>query len=247
MLSYDGTDFCGWQVQNTDRTVQGVIEKALERMHKHRVKVIGAGRTDSGVHATGQVASFSTDLDSIPDWKFREALNSYLPDDVRILKSINEYRTFHARRSARLRIYSYHIDCMPVVYPHLRRYCLPVRRSIDLHVLNKMASVIMGKHDFSSFSARRAQHKNCERKICASSFFSNGRHIVYRIAADSFLWKMVRNIVGTILELEEKGRDVEYFAKILQAKDRRLAGVTAPAKGLFLERVVYGDGESNTN
>ena len=246
LLSYDGTDFCGWQVQNNDRTVQGVLESALERMHTHRVKVIGAGRTDSGVHATGQVAHFKTDLDSIPDRKFTDAINSYLPDDVRVLKSNEVHHTFHARRSAKLRIYSYYIDCAPVVYPHLRRYCLSVRRTLDLEVLNSMAAVIVGKHDFSSFAAKKDRQKNRERKIYSSAFFTDGCYIIYRVVANSFLWKMVRNIVGTIPGLEEKRRGVDDFIGILRATDRRLAGITAPAKGLFLERVVYNDGEIYT-
>lgn len=238
-LAYDGTDFYGWQIQNKGRTVQGVIQEALERMHGHPVRVVAAGRTDSGVHATGQVANFISDLGSIPGERFRDAVNSYLPSDVRVLKSEEAVSRFHARRSARLRTYRYYILVAPVCPPHLRKYCLWIKRRPDISRLNEMASLVEGEHDFSSFSARRDGNKSKVRQIASSSFHAEGGVIIYTITASSFLWKMVRSLIGTFLSLEEAGQGVEEFRRILEARSRFEARETAPSRGLFLERVEY--------
>lgn len=240
-LAYDGTEFYGWQVQQTGRTVQGVLQASLERMHGHPVRVIGAGRTDSGVHATGQVASFISDLDSVPSHRFREAVNSFLPRDVRILESREAPARFHARRSARQRLYRYYISLAPVLLPHLRNYCYWMRRKPNLRVLNEMASRVVGEHDFSAFSADGDANESRVRVVSVSSFHVESGMLVYTIAANSFLWKMVRTIVGTFLELEEQGAGAAEFADVLQSRDHGRAGGTAPARGLFLERVVYDE------
>ena len=240
-LAYDGTDFYGWQVQQTGRTVQGVLQAALERMHGHPVRVIGAGRTDSGVHATGQVASFLSDLDSVPSDRFREALNSFLPRDVRVTVSAEASPQFHARRSARQRVYRYYICAAPVALPHLRNYCYWMRRKPDLRVLNEMASRLVGEHDFSAFSADGDANVSKVRVVTVSSFHAESSMLVYTIAANSFLWKMVRTVVGTFLELEEQGGGAAELAAVLESRDHGRAGGTAPARGLFLERVVYDE------
>jgi tRNA pseudouridine38-40 synthase len=240
-LAYDGTDFYGWQVQQTGRTVQGVLQASLERLHGHPVRVIGAGRTDSGVHATGQVASFTSDMDSVPADRFREAVNSFLPRDVRILASAEAEARFHARRSARQRLYRYYISTAPVLLPHLRHYCHWTRRKPDIRVLNEMASRLVGEHDFSAFSADGDANESKVRVVSVSSFHAESGMLVYTIAANSFLWKMVRTIVGTFLELEEQGRGGADLAAVLESRDHGRAGGTAPARGLFLERVVYDE------
>lgn len=238
-LAYDGTDFVGWQVQANGRSVQGVLEEALGRMHGHAVGVRAAGRTDSGVHATGQVASFTTDIDSLSGSRFREAVNSFLPQDVRVVESAEASPWFHARRSARLRIYRYYLETGPVLLPQLRCYRYWVRRRLDLARLNEMAAVIVGEHDFTSFTAEADGSR--VRTVTASSFHAEGDTVVYTIEAVSFLWKMVRTIVGTILELEGSGGGAPEMRRILEARSRKLAGPTAPAKGLFLEKVVYDE------
>jgi tRNA pseudouridine38-40 synthase len=243
-LAYDGSDFCGWQIQNEDRTVQGALQHALEKMHGHPVRITAAGRTDSGVHATGQVANFSTELDSIPASRFRDAINSYLPQDVRVLASEEVPARFHARRSARLRVYSYYILSAPVCPPHMRKYCHWTRRRLDMTRLNQMASLLEGEHDFTSFSARGDRNTSKVRQVSSSSFHAEGSFLVYTIAASSFLWKMVRTVMGTFLMLEDAGQGAEEFRRILEARSRFEAGETAPARGLFLERVVY-EGEAN--
>lgn len=238
-LAYDGTDFVGWQVQANGRSVQGVLQESLERMHGHPVRVVGAGRTDSGVHATGQVASFLSDLDSIPGPRFRDALNAYLPPDVRVVDSGEAPPGFHARRSATLRVYRYYTVSAPVLLPHLRRHRHWVRRALDLDRLRAMAGVIAGEHDFTSFTAEGDANGSRLRTVTESRFDAEGDTVVYTIAAGSFLWKMVRNIVGTALWLEESGGGPAEIAAVLDARSRSAAGPTAPACGLFLEQVRY--------
>jgi tRNA pseudouridine38-40 synthase len=240
-VAYDGTDFLGWQLQKKGRTVQGVMQDGLERMHGHPVHVLAAGRTDSGVHATGQVANFHSDLDSIPAEKFRDAVNSFLPWDVRILASQEVGPRFHARRSARLRVYRYYIANGPVLLPHLRNYRHWVKRPLDIPRLNEMASVIVGEHDFSSFSAEGDANESKVRRVTVSSFYAEGDTLTYTIAATSFLWKMVRTVIGTFLMLEEQGLGAPELLRIIESGSRANAGGTAPARGLFLERVYYDE------
>ena len=240
-LAYDGTDFVGWQVQANGRSVQGVVQDGLQRMHGHPVRVVGAGRTDSGVHATGQVASFLSDIDSVPGPRFRDALNAYLPHDVRVVESAEAPPGFHARRSATMRVYRYYTVAAPVLMPHLRRYRHWVRRSLDLDRLRAIAGVVAGEHDFTSFTAEGSAAGSRVRTVTESRFDAEGDTAVYTIAAGSFLWKMVRNIVGTSLWLEENGGGPAEMAAILDACSRPAAGPTAPACGLFLERVLYDE------
>lgn len=244
VLAYDGTDFEGWQIQSRGRTVQGVLEEGLARMHGHPVRVLAAGRTDSGVHATGQVASFRTDIASIPGSRFRDAVNAYLPRDVRVLCSDEVAWEFHARRSARQRVYRYYTVCGPVLLPHLRAYRHWMRRSPDLARLNEMAAVLVGEHDFTCFSAEGDANHSKVRRVDVSAFHREGDTLVYTIAATSFLWKMVRTIMGTLFLLEEQGMGVRELRLIMEAGSRANAGATAPARGLFLERVVYDPGSA---
>ena len=243
-LAYDGTDFVGWQLQKRGRTVQGVLQDGLGRMHGHPVHVVAAGRTDSGVHATGQVSNFRTDIDSIAPPRFRDAVNSYLPPDVRVMESAEVPAAFHARRSARQRVYRYYTLCGPVLPPHLRRYRHWVRRRLDLSLLSTLAAVLVGEHDFTCFSAEGDANLSKVRRIATSAFHVEGDTLIYTVAASSFLWKMVRTIMGTLFMLEEQGRGARDLGLIMDAGTRANAGGTAPARGLFLERVVY-DGEGN--
>ncbi|MCX7788338.1 MAG: tRNA pseudouridine(38-40) synthase TruA [Spirochaetes bacterium] len=242
VLAYDGTDFFGWQNQKEGRTVQAVVEQALAKIHKHPVHVHAAGRTDSGVHAAGQVINFFTDLSSIPSEKFTPALNSILPFDVRALVSEEVDESFHARFDARLREYRYYIYPQPIVPPYFRRYCHWIAYRPHLGRLNRMASYIVGTHDFTSFSALGDPNPSKVRTVQSAAFFPQGPFLVFRITGTSFLWHMVRNLVGTFLMLDQEERPPEQIREILEAKDRDLAGDTAPASGLFLHRVIYDNG-----
>ena len=240
-VAYDGTDFFGWQVQKSGRTVQGVIEDALERMHGHAVRIKGGGRTDSGVHASGQVANFFTDLDSIPDTKFQDAMNSYLPEDIRVLNSREVDDTFNAKTSARMRIYKYYLYIAHTGLPHYRRYCWKIGRKPDVENLNRMAAGLVGEHDFTTFSAAGDSSNSKVRLVYSACFYPEGPFLVFRMAASSFLWKMVRSVLGTLLELDQNGLGQNEIEEYLEARNRSCAGSTAPARGLFLERIMYDE------
>jgi tRNA pseudouridine38-40 synthase len=241
-LAYDGSEFSGWQVQKNARTVQGEIEQALHRMHEHPVRIQGAGRTDSGVHASGQVGNFFTDLDSIEPGRWHLALNSYLPPDVRALESREMESSFNAKTHARQRVYRYYLYSGGVGLPHLRRYCWKIRGQRDMRRLNDLASVFLGEHEFTTFAAAGDLSRSKVRRVDAACFFPEGPFLCFRIAASSFVWKMVRSVLGTILEYEQNGLPASDLARALAARDRSRAGMSAPARGLFLEKVVY-DGD----
>jgi tRNA pseudouridine38-40 synthase len=240
-VAYDGTAFSGWQVQKNARTVQGVIEEALQRMHGHSVRIQGAGRTDAGVHASGQVGNFFTDLDSIPGRTWAVAVNSYLPHDVRLLDSQEVAATFNAKTSAVQRVYAYHLLPAVVAPPHLRLYAWKITRRPDAAALNRLASVFVGEHDFTTFASARDRSRSKVRCVYAAAFHPQGQLLVFRMAASSFVWRMVRSVVGTILEFEQNGRSPAALSEALAARDRAQAGMSAPARGLFLEQVVYDE------
>ena len=241
VLGYDGTDFCGWQIQRQERTVQGVLEEALLTIHGHPVRTQAAGRTDTGVHATGQVVTFTTSNTTIGDSQFREALNFYLPHDVKVFQSCRVPEGFSARFSARARVYRYFLYSGPVNVPHYSRYAVRVQRTPNLARLNRYASFLTGEKDFTTFSASGDMSKSKVRIIRAASFYIQGDHIVFMIAADSFLYRMVRSIVGTILYCDENEMEPRAFQDIILARKRMRAGPTAPARGLFLDKVVYDE------
>lgn len=237
-VSYDGTDFSGWQRQKRDRSVQEELEVALAKMHGHEIATYGAGRTDSGVHAHGQVANFYTDIASIPAERFVPALNGLLPRDVRILESREAHFDFHSRFDARARRYRY-FTLVGQADPWRLRYAHQLFRRPDIAVLNDMASRLLGETDFTSLSSAQDASLSRFRCVHEASFRWEGDALVFEIAANAFLWRMVRSIVGTILYFEAEGRDGGDMAALLAARDRRLAGPTAPARGLFLWSVDY--------
>ena len=243
-LSYDGTDFQGWQIQNSGRTVQGEIEKSLKIIHRKDVALIGSGRTDSGVHATGQVANFYSDIDSIPEEKFREAVNSHLPRDIRVMKSTVVPDSFHSRYNAKVRVYKYYLLHSDAGQAHLRNFCYLIRGKLDIAHLNRLAAPILGVHDFTTFAAARDENESKIRDIFSASFYPEGKFIVFKVSGNAFLWRMIRSLTGTIVHLASSGENAEKMVKLLEAKDRSLVGPTAPARGLFLHKVLY---ESETD
>ncbi len=238
-LSYDGTDFSGWQRQKNARTVQEEVEKALAGMHGRPVDVTGAGRTDAGVHAARQTAHFRTDIRSIPAERFRLALNRLLPRDVRVFSSREADPDFHARYDARLRRYKYFIDTSTECPPWRARYAWPLHRRLDLPRLNGMASALLGETDFTAFSSARDPSENRCRFVHGAAWYREGELAVFEISANAFLWRMVRSLVGSMAEYEAEGRDAAWMRGVLASRDRGLAGSTAPACGLFLWNVEY--------
>jgi tRNA pseudouridine38-40 synthase len=248
LIAYDGTDFCGWQRQsspsNAPRTVQGTIESALDKMHQHPVNLTGAGRTDSGVHAAGQVAHFHTDIDRIQPERFVPALNGLLPPDIRILESVLAAPDFHARFDARLRFYRYHFICTRHALPHESRYALQLWRHPRIDLLNAYCRLLPGERDCSIFagaenSPSSEQGKSHSRYISHAAFFIDGSRLVFEISANAFLWKMVRSIAGTFLHYEEHDTPPKTLAEIIASGRRNLAGPTLPPQGLFLWKVAY--------
>ncbi|MDX9801263.1 MAG: tRNA pseudouridine(38-40) synthase TruA [Spirochaetia bacterium] len=238
-IAYCGKNFAGWQVQENDKTVQGEIEKALSIIHKSDIKITGAGRTDSGVHARAQTANFKTTLDSLPSENFSLALNRLLPDDIRILESREVALSFNSRYDAVKRVYKYYLIDKRNLAPWERNMAMYINKPLDINMLNSFASIIEGSHDFSSFSSPMGQGVSMIREIFSSVFYPEYPFIVYKIAGSGFLRKMVRSITGTIISLYTSGGSPEDFKEILQSRDRTKAGTTAPAHGLFLDSVHY--------
>jgi len=243
-ISYDGTRFHGWQKQlqhgeESFRTVQGEVERALALLHKHPVELFGSGRTDAGVHACGQAAHFFTDIARIKPESFVPALNSALPKDVRIIEAAHVSDNLHARFSARLRTYRYFIHCGKTAFAHQLPYCWHIRREPDINLLNRMAGVLSGELDCTTFSAAGDQSKSKSRYIYTAHFFTDRDFLVFEISANAFLWRMVRSVTGTLLHYEQQNGTKEDFEAVLRSKDRRNAGETAPPQGLFLWSIDY--------
>ena len=249
-ISYDGTDFCGWQRQDkhgaeAERTVQGEIEKALEKIHKEKTILYGSGRTDSGVHAYGQAANFFTSIDSIPAKNYVRALNAFLPQDVRILDACEKPEDFNARFSATSRVYHYFISTADAVPANLSRYVWHVKNyEPDLERLNHFCQCLKGEIDCASFASAGDDSVSTSRYIDGARFYKEkdmwgGELLVFEIEANAFLWKMVRTLTGTLVNLDRDKKPLDSMEKILLAKNRVAAGVTAPPTGLFLYEIKF--------
>jgi tRNA pseudouridine38-40 synthase len=242
-LSYDGTEFSGFQSQLNVRSVQGELEMALAEVEGTRVVVHAAGRTDAGVHALGQVASFRLANPILPADLFR-ALNAKLPEDVRILSLEEAAPGFNARFDARSKVYRYRISNTRVMSPFQRRYAWHISRALDLEAMRSAARALVGKHDFASFRAIGGSAKTSVRTVMRSEWSEEllaggGRLLTYEIAGNGFLKYMVRSIVGTLVEVGDGRRPPSAMRSLLDAKNRAAAGPTAPPLGLYLVRVDY--------
>lgn len=249
-ISYDGTDFCGWQRQEkhgkeSERTVQGEIEKVLHKIHKQKVDLHGSGRTDSGVHAFGQVANFFSPIDSIPPKNYIKALNTFLPQDIRILDAKEVDQDFDSRFSATSRIYRYFISFDEAISANNSRFVWHVRNyKPNLERLNHFCSCLKGEIDCASFAASGDESVSTNRYIDNAEFFVQkdifgNDLLVFQIEANAFLWKMVRTLTGTLINLDKFDAPQDSMEKILIAKDRTKAGVTAPPTGLFLYKICF--------
>ncbi len=239
LVAYDGTDYHGWQRQPDAPTVQGALEDALFKLTGKKIAVLGAGRTDAGVHAAGQVANFRAAL-KFEDAELHRALNAVLPDDIRVLFLGPAEASFHARKSALGKTYRYRIVRAPLVSPFDFRFALHVPYPLDVRAMRRAAGLFAREADFSSFTANR----ECDpvRRVTLSRLEKRGDELVYTAEAEGFLRYMVRTIVGTLLEIGRRKLRPEAVEEIFAGRDRSLAGPTAPAKGLCLMRVVYGEG-----
>ncbi|RDI38976.1 tRNA pseudouridine(38-40) synthase TruA [Falsibacillus pallidus] len=240
IIAYDGTNFSGYQIQPEGRTVQGELEKALGKLHKQQaVKVTGSGRTDAGVHAKGQVIHFDSPL-NIPEDRWVKALNSMLPDDAGILSVEKASPDFHARFSAVGKEYRYKISLGRTKDPFNRNYVCPFPFALDWKAMEEAASHLIGTHDFTSFCSAKSEVEDKVRTIHSIKLFESGEdEITFQFIGNGFLYNMVRILTGTILEAGSGKINPNDLPKILNSKNRDMAGKTAPAKGLYLWKVFY--------
>jgi tRNA pseudouridine38-40 synthase len=244
VVAYDGSDFSGWQVQPDCATIQGTLASAIGRITGEKVLPQGSGRTDAGVHALGQVATFTTES-PIPAENLVIALNDILPASIRVREAGEVPADFHARRSVRSKTYRYRIYRAAICSPFLARYVWHYPYPLDESAMQQAASLVIGEHDFTSFAAvdpergREDENSSNVRQIFASSWNSQGEELVYEVTGTGFLHHMVRNLVGTLLLVGKGTLTPPDVFGILQARNRSLAGATAPASGLFLVDVKY--------
>ncbi len=238
-IEYDGTRYHGWQRQKDDATIQEEIEKTLLVLSRQTVTVTGSGRTDAGVHAFGQTANFRCDTDLTPEI-IQRGLNSLLPDDIVIRKCREVADTFHARFDARSKIYHYRVYNHPIPPAIDRQYTWSIRKQLDFAAMRSAAGHLVGRHDFKAFEGAGSPRAHTTRHVMAAELIeTDGPLITFRIRADGFLRFMVRNIVGTLVDVGIGKTSTEAFLQILESRDRSRAGATAPAHGLFLMEVRY--------
>ena len=272
-LAYDGTDFVGWQRQASGRSVQALLEEALSPIEGTPVTVIGAGRTDAGVHALGQVASLCL-THPIDAPELRRALNATLPPDVRVLAVETAPDGFNARYAAHSKSYRYHIICADIIGPFDRRFAWHITEPLDVAAMRRAAHCLRGRHDFSAFQSAGSRVASAVREIMLSQLVSQVRNsvinfpergaranvelgtlgaspvsdtelkIVYAVTGDGFLRHMIRAIVGTLVEIGAGRLKPDAMDEILASRDRHRAGPTAPSRGLFLTEVHYDAGEA---
>jgi tRNA pseudouridine38-40 synthase len=260
-IAYDGTDFCGWQTQKDLLTVQDCIKSAIHKMTLEQPKVIGAGRTDSGVHAVGQVANFLT-RSKIPVANLASGINAMIPDGITILNAEDVPLDFHSQFHAIRKRYRYLIDNSARPFPFLRRFSYHVRQQLDARAMHAAAQILLGEHDFRAFETHYPNRASSVRTIeevtvqrysawpvwlpgalasagCAKTPDVDGDYICIDVVADGFLYNMVRCITGTLLEVGRGKWGQSEVSQILLGQDRQTAGITAPAQGLFLMQVDY--------
>ena len=241
-IKYDGTKYYGWQRQKNLLSIQKIIEEKISKMTNEEIKIKGSGRTDAGVHAFGQVANFKTNS-TIPIKKIPFILNNLLPDDIKIKRAEKVDNDFHARFSAVSKIYHYYIfnSGKDNFYPSflLNKYVYYIYRKIDILEMKKAGKLFLGEHDFSSFACSGSVIKNPIRDFKKIDIKENGRIICFQMEANAFLYKMVRVIVGTLLEVGQGKIDYREIKGILETKNRREGNKIVPAKGLFLMQVKY--------
>ncbi len=232
-VAYDGTDYCGWQIQPGKKTIEGVLNRCISELTGEKVEVIGASRTDSGVHALGNIAVFDTDS-SIPAEKFSYALNRSLPEDIRIQDARETAPDFHPRRCESRKTYEYRIYNAPFPLPTKRLYAHFTYVPLDVEQMSRGAAFLVGEHDFRSFCSVDTQAQTTVRRIDSTEVRRQDREIVIRIAGRGFLYNMVRIIAGTLMEVGRGQMPPERVKDILEVCDRQAAGPTAPACGLTL-------------
>lgn len=242
-VAYDGTNYCGWQIQPNGITIEEVLNKNLSALLREDIAVIGASRTDSGVHAMGNVAVFDTET-RIPAEKLKFALNQRLPEDIRVQSSREVRADFHPRHCSSRKTYEYFIYNAKIDMPLTRLYSHFTYYELDLEKMQRAAEYIVGEHDFASFCSAGSQVKETVRTIYCLEVSKSDNMIKIHIEGSGFLYNMVRIIAGTLMQVGSGLYPPEYVGEIIAARDRQKAGPTAPAKGLRLVRIAFEEENS---
>jgi len=238
LLEYEGTHYAGWQWQKNAQTIQETLTDAIRQVVQEPVKIHGAGRTDAGVHATGQVAHFLTNS-RIPSEQLLRAINFYLPRDIAVKEVTEKEETFHARYSAISKVYQYTLYNSWIRTAVNRNFCYVCGYRLDISKMSRAAQYLIGTHDFTSFTTKAMTEKNRIRTVKRLDIRQDGHYIYFVIEANGFLYKMVRAIVGTLIEVGRSKIKVTQMGDIMKSKKRNLAGPTVAARGLCLNEVKY--------
>ncbi|MDD5935977.1 MAG: tRNA pseudouridine(38-40) synthase TruA [Clostridiales bacterium] len=238
IVAYDGTEYCGWQIQPNAITIEEVLNRELSSLLKEEITVIGASRTDSGVHAMGNVAVFDTES-RIPAEKISYALNQRLPQDIVVQESREVPLEFHPRYTDTRKTYEYRIYNATHPMPLNRRYSHFVYYDLDVDLMQAAANYLIGEHDFASFCSANSQVKTTVRTIYSLDVIRDGHEVIIRINGNGFLYNMVRIIAGTLIQVGNHLYEPERVGWMLEQKDRSASGPTAPAKGLTLVKIDY--------
>lgn len=244
IISYKGTSYHGWQKQLGRDTIQEIIENTYQSIFGHKINLIGSGRTDSGVHALNQTANFKTNL-SVDAFNIGQALNSKLPKDIRIRTSNEVDSDFHARFDAKGKTYVYCIYNDRVANPLIDDYCYKVDYMLNILEMEKAAEQFKGEHDFSGFTASGSSAKTTIRTIYDIRLMHRHNLLALMVTGNGFLYKMVRNMAGTLIDVGRGRIEADRISEIIQSKDRESVGHTAKSKGLSLLNVYYNDSEMN--
>lgn len=239
LIQYDGGRYRGWQRQgNCSDTIQGRIEQVLSKWLGHEVEIAGAGRTDAGVHALAQVANVHLEEHLETD-EMKRYLNEYLPEDIRILKVDVASERFHSRLHATGKVYEYHLQKKGCCRVFARKYCWQMAESLDVERMRNASQLLVGQHDFKGFCTKASKKKSTVRRLDAIDIVESEEEIVLHFEGNGFLYNMVRIVTGTLVEVGAGKRDLSNITDVLKMGERRLAGETAPAQGLFLVQVKY--------
>ncbi len=239
LLEHDGSRYDGWQRQgNTDNTIEGKLEKILERLTGACQQVHGSGRTDAGVHAAGQVANVCLDTD-MSEGELRDYLNRYLPEDIKVLQVREVPERFHSRLWAKEKTYTYYIDMDEKSSVFARKYTYAVGKGLDVGAMEQAVGYLVGTHDFAGFCSNKKKKKSTVRTIKDIRFQVSKNCLSVSVTGDGFLYNMVRILVGTLIEIGLGKRTPDSVKEVLDCRDRQAAGFMAPARGLFLVSVVY--------
>ncbi|GKX28422.1 tRNA pseudouridine synthase A [Vallitalea longa] len=238
VVAYDGTEYCGWQIQKNATTIEQKIIEACQKLFSREIKLVGASRTDTGVHALGQIVLLKVDT-TIPIHKIPYAINAYLPDDIVVRDAKIVTNNFHPRYNAKNKTYEYKIYNCNFPLPQYNRYAYFYHKTLDVDKMNEAAKGFIGKHDFKAFCSTGSSAKTTIREIYSCDVDIEDEMITIAINGNGFLYNMVRIIVGTLIEVGRGKMQPEDISDIIESLDRKRAGVTAPAKGLTLVKINY--------